>query len=241
MKRNTISPTQKYVAYYRVSTTKQEKSGLGLEAQRHTVKQFIKNNGNHIIGEFTDIESGSKNDRTEFNKAIQMALKQEATLVIAKLDRMSRDVEFTAKLMKSKVKFVCCDMPDADEFTIHIYAALAEQERKRISKRIKEALDAKRVREPDWVPGNPQNMTHEARQKGQEAIKHNARYNPANVRALSVIKLGRKQTPPMTYDKIAEELNESGHPTRTGKQWKSYQVWKLYTRYVEHYKLTRTK
>ena len=115
VKRASYHKETKYVAYYRVSTKKQGKSGLGLEAQRETVQQFIKSNGNRIIAEFTEIESGKNDERPELLTAIEMANQQEATLVIAKLDRLSRSMAFITTLMDTDVKFVCCDMPKANE------------------------------------------------------------------------------------------------------------------------------
>jgi len=160
-----VRTDKKYVAYYRVSTKKQGLSGLGLEAQRNTVLSYIQRNGNRIIGEFTEVEFGRNDKRPELLNAIQTTKRNKATLVIAKLDRLSRNRTFISILHDEKVKFVCCDMPDATELTIDIFAAIAQHEAKRISERIKEALDAKRRREPDWKPGKPENLTDEARKK----------------------------------------------------------------------------
>lgn len=220
---------KKYVAYYRVSTKKQGKSGLGLDAQRNTVSKFIERNGDRIIAEFTEVESGKNNDRTELSKAIETAKENDATLVIAKLDRLSRNVSFISKLMDEKVKFVCCDMPQANELTIHIFAAMAQFERKRISERIKEALDAKRVREPDWKPGNPQNLTKEARQKAYDSISRKAREAKEIRHAYHFIKPRREQG--VSYEKIAAMLNKEGYRTRRGKKFRGWQVWNIYKRF----------
>ena len=104
---------KKYVAYYRVSTRAQESSGLGLEAQRQAVLHFIRRNGNRIVAEYTETESGGRDDRPELQKAIQRAKEEGATLVIAKLDRLSRNLTFISHLMDSRVKFVAADMPEA--------------------------------------------------------------------------------------------------------------------------------
>jgi DNA invertase Pin-like site-specific DNA recombinase len=119
---------QTYVAYYRVSTKKQGQSGLGLDAQRSSVLNFVKQQ-DLLVAEFCDIESGKNDQRPELLKAVQDAKEHKARLVIAKLDRLSRNMTFVSSLMDSKVSFVCADMPDANEFTIHIFAALAQQER----------------------------------------------------------------------------------------------------------------
>lgn len=117
-------PTQTFVAYYRVSTKKQGQSGLGLDAQRSSVLSFVKDH-TQLIGEFCDIESGKNDQRPELLKAVQFAKQHNARLVIAKLDRLSRNLTFVSSLIDSRVSFVCADMPDANEFTIHIFAALA--------------------------------------------------------------------------------------------------------------------
>jgi len=229
MKRPSYQTETKYVAYYRVSTKKQGKSGLGLDAQRDTVQKFIKRNGDRIIAEFTEVESGKNNDRLELSKAIEMAKENDATLVIAKLDRLSRNVSFISQLMDEKVKFVCCDMPEANELTIHIFAAMAQFERKRISERIKEALGAKRVREPDWKPGNPQNLTKEARQMAYDSISRKAREDKGVRHAFHFIRPLREQV--VSYDKIATMLNKEGYRTRRGKKFRGWQVWNIYKRF----------
>ena len=229
MKRPAHSTETKYVAYYRVSTKKQGKSGLGLDAQRDTVQKFIKRNGDRIIAEFTEVESGKNNDRLELSKAIEMANENDATLVIAKLDRLSRNVSFISQLMDEKVKFVCCDMPEANKLTIHIFAAMAQFERKRISERIKEALDAKRVREPDWKPGNPQNLTKEARQMAYDSISRKAREDKGVRHAFHFIRPLREQG--VSYEKIAAMLNKEKYRTRRGKKFSGWQVWNIYKRF----------
>src|SRR5262245_32388573 len=127
----------KYVAYYRVSTERQGRSGLGLEAQRHAVETF---NGGKVIAEFTEVESGRRNDRPELAKAMQHAKATGATLLIAKLDRLSRDAHFLLGLERAGVEFRACDMPSADRMTVGIMALVAEHEAKAISQRTKAAL-----------------------------------------------------------------------------------------------------
>lgn len=130
----------KYVAYYRVSTKKQGQSGLGLEAQRSAVEKFTSNYSDDILTEFTDIESGKNDDRPELKKAIEEAKRNNAQLIIAKLDRLSRNAAFIFTLRDSKVDFICADMPTANSVTIGIMAVLAQDERERISQRTKAAL-----------------------------------------------------------------------------------------------------
>ena len=132
----------KFIAYYRVSTDKQGKSGLGLDAQRKAVVDYLDGGKWTLLDEFTEIESGKRNDRPELEKALAACKKHRAKLVIAKLDRLSRNLAFIAMLMDRKVDFVCCDNPTATKFTIHILAAVAEHERDAISARTKAALAA---------------------------------------------------------------------------------------------------
>ena len=130
----------KAIAYYRVSTDRQGKSGLGLEAQNETVQQFATFKQWELIGEFTEIESGKKNNRPQLQEALKQCLKQKAVLVIAKLDRLGRNVAFISSLMESKVEFVAVDNPHANRLMLHLLAAFAEHEREQISTRTKEAL-----------------------------------------------------------------------------------------------------
>jgi len=131
----------KYVIYYRVSDVKQGRSGLGLEAQRSMFAAFLLARPGEVIGEYTEVESGKRSlNRPKLQKALDHARAAKATLVIAKIDRLARNMAFIATLMESGLPFVCCDMPEADNFTIHILAAMAEREGKMISERTKAAL-----------------------------------------------------------------------------------------------------
>lgn len=132
-----------YIAYYRVSTQAQGRSGLGLDAQRIAVERHC---GQQPVAEFTDIESGAKNNRPQLIAALNHCKLTRATLVVAKLDRLSRNVAFLATLQDSGIQFVCADMPEANELTIHVLAAVAQAERKMISTRVKEALSAAKAR-----------------------------------------------------------------------------------------------
>jgi hypothetical protein len=149
----------KVVAYYRVSTARQGASGLGLDAQRAAVATWTAANGAAVLAGYTEVESGKRADRPELGKALAHAKRSRATLVIAKLDRLSRNVHFLSGLMESGVDFIACDNPHANKLTIHILAAVAEDEAKRISERTRAALAAykankyvsKRIR--DMYPG----------------------------------------------------------------------------------------
>lgn len=215
----------KYVAYYRVSTDKQGESGLGLEAQRSDVRRFI--HPDNIDAEFTEIESGRKAQRIELDKAINLCRKHGATLLIAKLDRLARNVAFISTLMNSGIKFIAVDMPTATELTIHIYAAMAEDEAKRISKRTKEALAVKKAQ--GFKLGNPQNLTNHSRSLAVKAIHYKAETNENNVRAKAMIKALRGQN--LTLQQIADQLNASGFKTSRGNDFKPMQVKRLLPTY----------
>jgi DNA invertase Pin-like site-specific DNA recombinase len=137
---------RKAVTYYRVSTSKQGKSGLGLEAQRHAIEQHLEAGGWQLVSEFVEIESGKLNQRPQLEAALAQCELTGATLIVAKLDRLSRNVAFLAALQDSGTKFVAADMPEANELTIHIMAAVAQAERKAISQRTREALAAAKAR-----------------------------------------------------------------------------------------------
>ena len=138
--------TGNFVAYYRVSTDKQGRSGLGLEAQQDTVRRYLNGGTWSLVGEFTEVESGRKSRRPQLEAAIALAKKHKATLVVAKLDRLYRNLYFTAKLMHERVDFVACDNPHANKLTIHMLAAFAENEADMISERTKLALKAMKKR-----------------------------------------------------------------------------------------------
>ncbi len=202
-----------YVAYYRVSTQKQGISGLGLNAQRDTVKRFAQNH--NIIAEFTEIESGKKNQRSELKKAIDFANEKKATLLIAKLDRLSRNVSFIFQLRDSKVDFTCCDIPDANTMTIGIFALLAQQERELISERTKNALTEKK--RLGFKLGKPENLTDYARLQGRLKYSSLAKENENNRRAFAFIQSLREQK--NSYRKVADKLNEAGFRTSRGNSF----------------------
>ncbi|MAF02558.1 recombinase family protein [Herbaspirillum sp.] len=136
----------KAVAYYRVSTAAQGRSGLGLAAQRNAVAEVCAARGLEMVAEFTEVESGKRADRPELSEALRRAKLTGATLVVAKLDRLSRSVAFLSALQDSGARFIAADMPEANELTVHILAAVAQAERKAISTRTREALKAAKAR-----------------------------------------------------------------------------------------------
>ncbi|HSH77375.1 MAG TPA: recombinase family protein [Herpetosiphonaceae bacterium] len=210
-----------YVAYFRVSTAKQGRSGLGLEAQQQAITQFL--NGAVPIAEFVEVESGKNSDRPQLDAALAAARKAKAVLVIAKLDRLARNVAFIANLMESRVPFVCCDRPNAKPFELHIYAAMAEEEARAISQRTKEALAMARARGVRL--GAPDPRTGSAR--GVKQIKDKADRYAANV--LPIIEKIRTSGV-TTLAGIAEELNTRNVKTARGGRWQATTVHRVLAR-----------
>lgn len=137
---------ERFISYCRVSTDRQGRSGLGLEAQQAAVREYVARVCGRLVAEHVEVESGRRNDRPELTAALRTCGWHRATLVIAKLDRLSRDLGFIVRLLESHSRFVACDMPEANELTVHILAAVAQAERKAISARTKAALEAARAR-----------------------------------------------------------------------------------------------
>lgn len=203
--------SNRVVAYYRVSTQKQGASGLGLDAQRASVQQYAHTQGLTIVSEFTEIETGTnKRVRRVLQEAIERTKSEDARLLIAKLDRLSRSVAFTASLLDSKVPFTAVDNPNMNELVIHILAAINQDEADRISQRTKAALQAAKARGTKL--GTPANLTVEARAKGHAAKRQQA--IDAYSKQLRVIRMMRKQN--MSLRAIAKAMNDDGHKTRTG-------------------------
>jgi DNA invertase Pin-like site-specific DNA recombinase len=207
----------KFVAYFRVSTDRQGKSGLGLDAQREAVMDYLNGGRWTLVAEFTEVESGKNADRPELEKALAACKKLKAKLVIAKLDRLSRNLAFIATLMESGVEFVAVDIPHANKLTIHILAAVAQHEREMISERTKAALQAAKKRGQRL--GNP-DITEVAK-RGRAAMKANARRFAANVRPVieEIMRAGVT-----SHNGIAAKLNERKVRTARGGVWTHVQV-----------------
>lgn len=222
----------KYIAYYRVSTKKQGNSGLGLEAQRTAVESYLKDK--IIMAEYTDIESGTKkgNDRENLKQAVIHAKSSNAILIIAKLDRLARNVSFITTLMESGVEFLACDMPQANKFTIHIFAALAEQEADLISQRTKSALAELKAKGVKL--GNPQNLTKKARIKGLKIRQQNALENENNIKSTALIVSLKKEG--ISFYAIAQKLNELKFKTRNDNTFTDVQVKLLFDRHANNKK-----
>lgn len=209
-----------YVAYYRVSTKRQEVSGLGLDAQRIAVASFVRG---RIVAEFTETESGKRDQRQQLRLAIERAKRERAVLVIAKLDRLSRNASFIFALRDSGVEFVCADMPEANTLTIGIFATLAQHERELISSRTKAALAVKRSQGVKL--GKPENFTDEGRVKGTAGQKQRAASNENNRRATSMVAIMRQAG--KNFSEISRELNRAGFRTARGGTFKPNQVQRL--------------
>jgi DNA invertase Pin-like site-specific DNA recombinase len=223
--------TVKVIPYYRVSTARQGKSGLGLEAQRTAVEQWAVANHAEIIPvpPYVEVESGKNSDRPKLAAALAHAKASRATLVVAKLDRLSRNVAFLSALMESKIPFVCVDNPTATPLTIHILAAVAEDEAKRISERTRSALAAYKARGGKLGGSLPQcrNLTPTGRIKGSQAgVIARQRQTSEAYQHLSPL-IVELRTTGQTLQQIAERLNADGYVTRTGKAWNRVQVMRL--------------
>jgi DNA invertase Pin-like site-specific DNA recombinase len=197
----------RFVAYYRVSTQEQGKSGLGLEAQRKAVVDYLDGGKWELLAEFTEVESGMRDDRPELAKAIAMCKRAKARLVIAKLDRLSRDVAFIATLMKG-VDFLAVDNPHANKLTVHIMAAMAEHERDAISQRTKDALASARAR---GVKLGDYERIAAGRRKATAARAESVRQPIAETLHLSAAA-------------AATQLNRRNIASVTGKRWQATQI-----------------
>ena len=207
----------RFVAYYRVSTDTQDKSSLGLDAQRNAVLQYLNGGDWSLAGEFTEIESSKRNKRPEFARALAVCKRQKAKLVIAKLDRLSRNLAFIATLMESGVEFVAVDNPHANKLTIHILAAVAQHEREMIAQRTKDALQAAKAR--GVVLGNPK-LDH-VRDRAVASLKADADRFAKNV---APIIREIQSSGVASHRGIARALNSRGVATARGGEWTAVQV-----------------
>ncbi|SFG40934.1 Site-specific DNA recombinase [Palleronia marisminoris] len=212
-------PALRLVAYERVSTARQGRSGLGLAAQRKAIDDFAVSRGVEVLARFTEIESGRRNDRPELEKALNLARLTGATLVIAKLDRLSRNAAFLLTLQGSGVRFVACDLPEANDLTVGIMALVAQQEREAISRRTKEALAAAKARGVKL--GNPNGAAALRRAgKGGAALREAVRCN-ADAFAVEVMPVVEeiRAAGSTSLRAVVAELNARGIRTRRGGQW----------------------
>jgi DNA invertase Pin-like site-specific DNA recombinase len=225
----------KYIAYYRVSTQKQGMSGLGLEAQQETVARYIGGGAAELVGEFIETETGKGADalakRPQLQAALEACRKSGAKLLIVKLDRLARNVHFITGLMeaakgngKNAVKFVACDMPEANDLTIHIMAAFAEHEAKRISERTKDALRAAKARGKLLGVAGTANLQPniEMRQVAADGFAHKLRGQIEGFRLRG-----------LTQRQMVAELNSLGIPTAKGRDSSLIQLQRVIKRLQE--------
>jgi DNA invertase Pin-like site-specific DNA recombinase len=225
-----VENSKNLVAYLRVSTKKQGRSGLGLEAQRAAVAEFAKREGLRVVKEYVEVESGKKAARPQLAAALAHCRAAKACLAVAKLDRLARNVAFLSALMEAGLEFVALDNPYANTFTLHVLAAVAEQEARATSERTKVALAAAKrrgvllgsARPGHWqgkeqlrLAGSRRGVRRAAELRSQAAKQHNGM---AVAEALKLRREGK------SWLEVAEELNERGLVTRRGNAWSKSSV-----------------
>ena len=217
-----------YVAYLRVSTQEQRKSGLGIDAQREIIRHYADIDNVQILEEFIEAESGKETDnRPQLHEAINFCQVHDCVLVVAKLDRLSRDVEHIFRLQKQLGdRFKSCDLPSSDSLTLSIFAGLAQREREIISIRTRQALKAKKAQ--GVILGKPENFSTMGRMAGALTMKIKAQFHPSNTRASKLIEHCRNKK--MSFEQIAQELNKNGFRTVKGKDYKRATVKMLWDR-----------
>lgn len=213
----------KYIAYYRVSTKKQ---GLGLDAQKSIVENFVKANGGEIVGEYSEKESGKDKgnlyrNRVQLVSALDACKQQGAALIVAKVDRLTRDMETAANLVKH-YDIVFCDHPEMDALQQGVFFGMAMQEREYISQRTKQALQAKREKGAKLGAPNA-TFTDDQRAAALDTRRNNARRNENNLRAYGFIKNVRG----VNWGALANLLNQYGFKTAKGGNWQAIQVQRL--------------
>ena len=219
-----------YVAYLRVSTQRQGYSGLGLEAQREIIQNYL--GDTKPIFEFTEVESGRKTDkeRPKLKEALSLCRTYGAKLIVAKLDRLARNVSFLSALLESDVEIVFCDFPQANKMVLHILASISQYEAELISTRTKQALAAKKAR--GCKLGNPEHLMNkhkEAIAKSNETNRKKAEENPNNKRAIAMLRILVEQG--KTLSEMTNILNNEGFVTSQGHEFRVSQVSVLLKRY----------
>jgi DNA invertase Pin-like site-specific DNA recombinase len=222
---------EKYICYYRVSTQGQGETGLGLAAQKNTVMKYLDGKGVGIIGEFTEVASGGKNDRPELQKALLACRLKKARLIVSKLDRLSRDLHFISELKQSAVPFVIAEMPDATELTVNIYAAMAQHEREVISSRTKDALSRLKasgvklgspiLKRGERIPGS-----------GDVTLANMTRIAKADTyaKAISSLIADAQGMGLTSLREIADYLNGQDYKTMKGGEWHATSVARIIKR-----------
>ncbi|MEP7043726.1 MAG: recombinase family protein [Dokdonella sp.] len=208
---------KRFIGYYRVSTKAQSASGLGEDAQRRAVREFAARESAELVGEYVEVESGGSNSRPVLREALRLCQSTRAVLVIARLDRLARNVFFVSNLMESRVEFIATDMPSATKLTLHLIAAIAEHERDLISQRTKAALREAKLRGVRL--GNP--SLELVRPLGLATAVANANQFASSLRD-EMTRLGADG--PKSLTALAKALNDKGIPTRRGRWWTAQAV-----------------
>jgi DNA invertase Pin-like site-specific DNA recombinase len=230
---------QKLIAYYRVSTAKQGASGLGLEGQQAAVAEYARATAGSLLRAYTEVETGKRADRTELARALADCKRSKAVLVIAKLDRLARNVHFLSGLMEAGVEFACCDMPNANPLTLHIMAAVAEDEAKRISERTKSALAAYKARGGVLGAARPgaYRLTGGANPEAARLAGKVATTLAAEAYSDLAPKIAAMRTEGLSLRAIAGQLNSDGHTSRHGKAWNQVQVKRVLEKKIREFNL----
>ena len=218
--------TGRYIAYYRVSTKRQGRSGLGLEAQKNAVADYLNGGRWTLVDEVTEIESGKRSDRPALAKALALCRLHGAKLVVAKMDRLSRNVHFLSGLMESKVEFVAADMPQANNLTVHILAAVAQAEAEAISARTKAALAAAKRRGVK-LGGDRGNIADLYRKGARASAVSRAREMRERAADLMPVIDEIKAKGAASLREIAARLNARGIPAARGGEWSAVQVQRI--------------
>jgi len=217
-----------YVAYLRVSTQRQGASGLGLQAQQDIIRNYLK--GEVPIAEFVEVESGRKTQRPKLHEALELCKKEKATLIVAKMDRLSRNVAFTSQLLDAGIEIIFCDFPRANRLVLTIIAAISEYEAGLIRQRTKAALQVKKEQghklgKPENLTGNMEKAITHSRQTNQEKAAANAN----NKRAVAMLKILVRDT--NNLSEMARILNNEGFTSSRGGKFTAKQVAILIKRY----------
>jgi|AntDeeMinimDraft_6_1070357.scaffolds.fasta_scaffold01050_5 DNA invertase Pin-like site-specific DNA recombinase len=222
-----------FVAYYRVSTKHQGKDGNGIKAQRASVEHFLKDKDT-LLDSFTEVESGTNGNRAVLKEAVSKCKAEGAKLLVAKLDRLSRNVKFLFTLKdeldEAGVGFTIANMPEAkNTMILGVMVSMAEHEAELISERTKAGIAQSEVyKSGNW--GNKQNLTAEARAKAHKAVKRNARTDENTLKAFDAIQWRRKEG--TSYEAIAKDLNTLNYRTRKGKKFHGSQVRRIWLRFT---------
>lgn len=218
----------KYVSYLRVSTQRQGMSGLGLKAQQEIIRNYLK--GQKPIAEFVEVESGRHNNRPKLHEALALCKKEKATLIVAKMDRLSRNLAFTSQLLESEIEIIFCDFPKANRLVLQIISAISEYEAKLIRERTKAALKVKK--EKGYKLGKPENLLNnmdKAIGRSRSTNQNKAKNNPNNKRAAALLRVLVGST--SNLSEMARILNNEGFVTSRGGKFTAKQVSILIKRY----------